>query len=416
MSAAALAEAFVALRVDASNLDQDIERGTQASIDKALPDMEKHGERVGERIGKGMGDGIEEGLDGVDGPTKKVGRSLEDMGELADGAETRITGLKDTVEGLGALMEGPGEDGIGAYLQGWADFASGVANFIVPVISALVPQIIKTGLANIWASTQAVAAGAAAKVMAAGQWLLNAALSANPIGLVVAAIALLVAAFVVAWNNSETFRNIVIGAWEGIKRAALAVVGWFQSYVWPTRKVVIDLIVGYYKFLWSALQVAYGFVQEKGGQIVGWFKELPGKIGGFISGIAQVLTLPFRTAFNAIANLWNSTVGKLEFKAPDWVPGIGGKGWEVPDIPTFGDGGYVPATPGGRIVRVSERGQGEFIGTESMMRRRFGGGPSVTVQVDARGADVGAADRLRAVAQDIADATVAALVREVGLS
>ena len=53
MSAAALAEAFVALRVDASNLDQDIERGTQASIDKALPDMEKHGERVGERIGKG---------------------------------------------------------------------------------------------------------------------------------------------------------------------------------------------------------------------------------------------------------------------------------------------------------------------------------------------------------------------------
>ena len=238
------------------------------------------------------------------------------MGELADGAETRITGLWGHRRGSRRADGGPGEDGIGAYLQGWADFASGVANFIVPVISALVPQIIKTGLANIWASTQAVAAGAAAKVMAAGQWLLNAALSANPIGLVVAAIALLVAAFVVAWNNSETFRNIVIGAWEGIKRAALAVVGWFQSYVAhpqgrhrPHRRV-LQSSCG------PRCKSRTGSMQEKGGQIVGWFKELPGKIGGFISGIAQVLTLPFRTAFNAIANLWNSTVGKLEFKAP----------------------------------------------------------------------------------------------------
>lgn len=416
MAAAALAEAFVALRVDASNLDQDIERGTQQSVDKALPEMEKHGERVGERIGKGMGDGIEEGLDGVDGPSKRVGKSLDDMGEYADGAEARITGLKDTVEGLGSLMEGPGEDGIGAYLQGWADFASGVANFIVPVLSALVPQIIKTGLANIWASTQAFLAGTAAKAMAAGQWLLNAALSANPIGLVVAGIALLVAAFVVAWNNSETFRAVVTAAWEGIKSAALAVVSWFQTYVWPALKVVIDLIVGYYKFLWTALQIAFGFVKEKGGQIIGWFKELPGRIGGFVAGVADTLTAPFRTAFNAIANLWNNTIGKLEFKAPDWVPGIGGKGWEVPDIPTFGDGGYVPATPGGQIVRVSERGQGEHIGTTAQMRAKFGGGTSITVHVDARGADAGVAAQLRAVAQQIADDTVAAFVREVGLS
>ena len=51
-----------------------------------------------------------------------------------------------------------------------------------------------------------------------------------------------------------------------------------------------------------------------------------------------------------------------------------------------------------------------------MMRARFGGGTSITVQVDARGADAGTAERLRAVAQDIAEQTVAALVREVGLS
>lgn len=39
------------------------------------------------------------------------------------------------------------------------------------------------------------------------QWLLNVAMSANPIGIVVALIAGLVAAFVVLWNKSEKFRN-----------------------------------------------------------------------------------------------------------------------------------------------------------------------------------------------------------------
>ena len=188
------------------------------------------------------------------------------------------------------------------------------------MISALVPQIIKTGLANIWASTQAVAAGAAAEGDGAGQWLLNAALSANPIGLVVAAIALLVAAFVVAWNNSETFRNIVIGA-GGHQRAALAVVGWFQSYVASPRSSSTSRRV--LQFLWSALQVAYGFVQEKGGQIVGWFKELPGKIGGFISGIARRSHAAVPDGVQRHRQPVEQHRRKAEFKAPDWVPGIG---------------------------------------------------------------------------------------------
>ncbi|MDV2988576.1 MAG: phage tail tape measure protein [Dehalogenimonas sp.] len=62
-----------------------------------------------------------------------------------------------------------------------------------------------------------VAASAASKAAAAAQWLLNAALSANPIGLVVIAIAALVAAFVTLWNNVEGFRNFFIQAWENIK-------------------------------------------------------------------------------------------------------------------------------------------------------------------------------------------------------
>jgi phage-related minor tail protein len=61
-------------------------------------------------------------------------------------------------------------------------------------------------------------AGAATKVWAAGQWLLNAALTANPIGLVIAAIALLVGGLVLAYKKSETFRNAVDTMWRMLKK------------------------------------------------------------------------------------------------------------------------------------------------------------------------------------------------------
>ncbi|QIM22887.1 hypothetical protein G7075_20050 [Phycicoccus sp. HDW14] len=55
-----------------------------------------------------------------------------------------------------------------------------------------------------------LAGAAATGIVTAAQWLWNAALTANPIGIVVVAIAALVAAIVLAWKNSETFRAIVL--------------------------------------------------------------------------------------------------------------------------------------------------------------------------------------------------------------
>ena len=45
----------------------------------------------------------------------------------------------------------------------------------------------------------------------------NVALAANPIGLVIIALAALVAGLVYAWQNSEEFREVVTKAWEDIK-------------------------------------------------------------------------------------------------------------------------------------------------------------------------------------------------------
>lgn len=55
------------------------------------------------------------------------------------------------------------------------------------------------------------------------QWALNAALSANPIALVVIAIAALVAGIIWAWNNVAWFRDGIIAAWEWIKSTSVTV-------------------------------------------------------------------------------------------------------------------------------------------------------------------------------------------------
>ena len=70
-------------------------------------------------------------------------------------------------------------------------------------------------------ATVLMAGGKLADVVATGQatraqLLLNAAMTANPIGLIVAALALLAAGFVYAWNHSETFRKVVITIAKGV--------------------------------------------------------------------------------------------------------------------------------------------------------------------------------------------------------
>ncbi len=81
---------------------------------------------------------------------------------------------------------------------------------------------IRAGLATLWAGrsslilrAQIVAVAAVTKIWSGIQWLLNAALSANPIGIVVGLIALLVAGIVYAYQHSEGFRNLLGTLWDG---------------------------------------------------------------------------------------------------------------------------------------------------------------------------------------------------------
>ena len=81
---------------------------------------------------------------------------------------------------------------------------------------------IRTAIATAWMGRSAfllrakiVAVAVITKIWAGIQWLLNAALNANPIGIIVGLIALLVAGIIYAYQHSEWFRNLLNALWDG---------------------------------------------------------------------------------------------------------------------------------------------------------------------------------------------------------
>jgi len=75
----------------------------------------------------------------------------------------------------------------------------------------------RVGLSAIWARGKMLVFSAASKVAAASQWILNAAMTANPIGLVIAGVAALAVGAVVLYKNFAPFTDFVDGIWSKLK-------------------------------------------------------------------------------------------------------------------------------------------------------------------------------------------------------
>lgn len=122
-------------------------------------------------------------------------------------------------------------EGIGNILKSIAESTVGQA-ILTGLGTALGLILLVNGAVTAFTGVMKIASGVIGAVKGA-MTLFNAVLAANPITLVIAAIAGLVAAFVYLWNNCESFRNFWIKCWEAIKKAALNVANWFKNDV-PT--------------------------------------------------------------------------------------------------------------------------------------------------------------------------------------
>ncbi|MBP2323350.1 tape measure domain-containing protein [Kibdelosporangium banguiense] len=89
------------------------------------------------------------------------------------------------------------------------------------------------------------------KAWTAVQWLFNAAMNANPIVKIVSIIGLLVGALVAAYQNSETFRNIVDGALHAVGAAASWLWNDVLSPVWNAIKTGWDAVVTGIQWAWQ---------------------------------------------------------------------------------------------------------------------------------------------------------------------
>ena len=194
-------------------------------------------------------------------------------------------------DGLMKIYDAIGSENITGFINNISDF---VANVIPPIETAVswfvdnLPQIaplltgIGTGLGVILVAQKVEAMvtafqawKAATEGMTIAQAALNAVQLANPIGLIIAAIAALVAGFITLWNTSDSFRNFWIGLWDGIK----TVVG-----------TVVDAIVGFFtETLPNGIKV-----------VIDWFANLPANIANLLGQLIQKVTSAARSIIESI--------------------------------------------------------------------------------------------------------------------
>lgn len=267
---------------------------------------------------------------------KDLIKKLVESGDVL-GAQKIIMGeLEDQVGGTAAATATAGDK----MAVTWANFQENLGTAVLPILDGLLNKL--SGVLQ-WASENPVIVGAIAAITA-GIWLLNAALNANPIILVITLVAALAIALVALWQKSAAFRGFFIGMWNGIKNLVGTVVQWIKDR-------------------WNGL--------------VSWFRSIPGAIGRALGSLGSIIGGVFKGAVNVLINALNWGVDRINSlihgmnAAITLVPGVSGIP-DIPHIPTLHSGGVVPGMLGQDVLTVLQAG-------EHVTPRGQGGGGGMTV-------------------------------------
>lgn len=160
------------------------------------------------------------------------------------------------------------------------------------------------------------------------QWLLNTAMSANPIGIVIAAIAAIVAALVTLWNTNEDFRNAVINIGKEIgdfvTKLVDSIVTFFTKTIPDAFKSVIDWVknnwqglalllvnpfAGAFKLLYDNCEWFRNVVDNLVGRVKQAFSNMKDGISTSVSNIKSAIVNGFQVAIDFITSLPQKAVG-----------------------------------------------------------------------------------------------------------
>jgi hypothetical protein len=209
--------------------------------------------------------------------------------------------------------------------------AIGLGAIAAVILAIRAGQIAWTAATTAWSAVTTVATGV--------QWLYNAALSANPMTLVVIGIIALIAVIVLIATKTTWFQQIWHASWHAITGAASATWSWIKRN-WP-------LILG---ILTGPIGLAVLYVTRHWNSIVTFMSRLPGRIGKATGGMWDGIKDAFRESINWVIGRWDG----LSFSIPGvdtHIPGVGSVGGftlGTPDIPYLAKGGTI--TAGGMAV------------------------------------------------------------------
>jgi hypothetical protein len=253
------------------------------------------------------------GVEALAAVQKKVAGSAKAYGETSAGAQARFNAkLEELQETIGGKIM-PAFSGfltmLGNVFNWFGKLSSGAQTTIASVIgfaglAAIVAPFVST-IAGLVKAMQLVKLAQAAWTGA--QWLFNAAMDANPIGLVMLAIAALVGIIVLAWTHCAQFRAIVTAAFNGVKAAGVA--------LWNSLKVAFGHAASLVNGAKAAFNSFLAFMRSIPGKVVAFFKNLPGSLVNIGTNIVTGLWAGIRNAWHTLT----SRVGSLFTGLVSWI-------------------------------------------------------------------------------------------------
>jgi phage-related minor tail protein len=220
------------------------------------------------------------------------------LGDVAGAAKRAVDTMGATPAAKIEAFKRAITQGATGAVGGFAGFATANSSWLLPLVGTL--TAIGAAIWVVNAATRAWAAAQAAITVVTEAWkaaqlALNASFLANPIFLAIAAIVALVAAIVIAYKNSETFRNIVQAVWAAIQAAVSAVIDWFAANL-PKLWVAAQAV-------WEAIKTAASAVW---GAIVAVVSAVIGAIGAVVGGLVSVVSAVWSAISSAASAVWNA--------------------------------------------------------------------------------------------------------------
>ena len=241
--------------------------------------------------------------------TESGGAAQQMADTQLDNLQGQITILKSALEGLaisfGELLM-PAIKQIVGWVQKFVDWLNGLSEgtkktvvTIALLAAALGPVLIVIGKVISAVGTIMTVVPKIAGVIntVKGAFAaLNTTMLANPIVLIIAAIAALVAAFIYLWNNCDGFRQFWIDLWENVKQVAITVwnaIKEFFSQVWEAIKTIFStvfeviktLVTTYFNLYKTIIQTVFNVIKT------------------VITTIWEAIKGVFTTVFNVIKTL-----------------------------------------------------------------------------------------------------------------